>query len=83
MAFSFFDADNLELMVKVLATCGSANPGHWIFVTGLTDLETTITVEDVVTGQKQEYRRGPGPFAPIYDTTTFGAASCGGGRVPK
>jgi hypothetical protein len=78
VAFSFFDADNIELMVKVLSTCGSANPGHWVFATGLTDVETVITVEDVVTGQQRDYRSGPGPFAPIYDSTTFGPASCGG-----
>jgi hypothetical protein len=56
-----------EVFVKM--TDGTALPGRsfWVFHSGLTDVEYTLTVTDTVTGDVRTYRRGaPG-----------GAALCG------
>ncbi|HKD18838.1 MAG TPA: sialidase family protein [Thermoanaerobaculia bacterium] len=52
--FWFFDAANVELVVKVLD--GTAENGHfWILYGALSDVEYTITVTDTVTGAIQSY----------------------------
>jgi hypothetical protein len=47
--FWFFDAANIETVVKVLDGC-SANQHHWVFAAGLTNVEVTTTVTDTYTG---------------------------------
>lgn len=47
--FSFFDAKNPELLVKVLDGCG-INQHWWVFVSALTDVAYTLTVTDTQTG---------------------------------
>ncbi|MES1239987.1 MAG: choice-of-anchor Q domain-containing protein [Acidobacteriota bacterium] len=49
-AFWFFNANNLELMIKVLDGC-AVNGHYWVFVSGLTDVGVEITVRDTVTGK--------------------------------
>jgi sugar lactone lactonase YvrE len=72
--FWFFDAANIELVVKVLDGC-SANQHHWAFAAGLTNVEVTTTVPDTYTGVSRTYTNPQGtPFAPIQDTTAF--ATC-------
>src|SRR5262249_11938062 len=44
-AFWFFEPDNLELVVKVLDGC-AVTGRHWVFATGLTDVEVTLLVDD-------------------------------------
>ncbi len=72
--FWFFDADNVEVVVKVLDAC--ALPGfnsYWVFAAGLTDVEVALTVTDTVSGEVQEYFNPLGsPFQPIQDTAAFG-----------
>ncbi|MEM1180534.1 MAG: hypothetical protein AAGM22_19470 [Acidobacteriota bacterium] len=69
-AFWFFGADNLELLVKVLD--GRGFNGHfWIFYASLTNVELTLTVEDLETGQRRTYRNPLGQFASLADTTAF------------
>lgn len=54
-AFSFFSPDNLELVVKVVD--GRATNGHfWIFWAALTDVEWTLSVQDLARGIKRQYR---------------------------
>jgi streptogramin lyase len=72
--FWFFDAANIEMVVKVLDGC-SANQHHWVFAAGLTNVEVTTTVTDTYTGLSKTYTNPQGtPFAPIQDTAAF--ATC-------
>ena len=66
--FWFFDAANIEIVVKVLDGCPS-NQRHWAFAAGLTNVELTTTVTDTFSGLSQTYTNTRGtPFAPIQDT---------------
>jgi hypothetical protein len=70
-AFWFFDRDNLEIVVKALDAC---NPfgRHWVFLSGLTDVEVEIEVLDAATGARRTYRNEAGEaFQPIFDTDAF------------
>ena len=72
--FWFFDAQNVEMIVKVLNACG-VNGRIWVFAGGLTNVEVTMTVEDTATGSVQSYRNPQGTaFAPVQDTGAF--ATC-------
>jgi len=72
-AFWFFDAADLELLVKVLNGCG-VNGHYWVFAAGLTDVAVTLTVTDSATGQVRTYTNPQGvPFAPQLDTEAFAA----------
>lgn len=67
----FFDAANVELVVKTLDGCG-VNDHFWFFAAGLTDLEVEITVTDTVSGDQKSYRNPPRTaFLPIQDTRAF------------
>ena len=69
--FTFFDPANVEAVVKVLDGC-AINGRFWVFLAGLTDVEVTLRVDDVLTGRSVTYfnRRGQ-PFPPILDTDAF------------
>jgi hypothetical protein len=72
--FWFFDAQNVEMIVKVLNAC-AVNQRIWTFAGGLTNVEVTMTVEDTNTGTVRTYRNPQGTaFAPIQDTGAF--ATC-------
>jgi len=69
--FWFFDSGNIELLIKVLDGCG-INQRFWVFAGGLTDVETTVTVRDTVTGQTRVYFNPAGrAFEPVTDTASF------------
>ena len=69
--FWFFEAANVELVVKVLDGCLSGET-YWFFAAGLTNVEVTTTVTDTQTGFSKTYTNPLGtPFAPIQDTSTF------------
>lgn len=71
-AFWFFEADNLELMVKVLD--GTSINGHyWVFFGSLTNVEFTLTVRDRLTGEEKSYVNAPFTFASVGDTMAFDA----------
>ena len=73
--FTFFDAANVELDVKVLDGCG-VNNSYWVFIAGLTDVEVDITVTDTATGETQKYTNEQGnPFELVRDITAFGPCS--------
>ncbi len=72
--FWFFDAANVEMVVKVLDGCAS-NHHQWVFAAGLTNVEVTTTVTDTFSGLAKTYTNPQGtPFAPIQDTAAF--ATC-------
>jgi len=69
--FWFFDESNVELVVKVLRGCG-VNGKYWVFAAGLTNVEVTLTVEDVITQQQRTYTNELGAsFLPVQDTSAF------------
>jgi hypothetical protein len=72
--FWFFDASNVETVIKVLDAC-AVNDRFWVFAAGLTDVGVELAVTDTVTGETVVYENPPGsPFAPIQDTDAL--ASC-------
>ena len=74
--FWFFNDDNIEITVKTLDGCTS-NGFEWVFASGMTNVQVTLTVTDVLTGAFKRYVNPAGtPFAPIQDTAAF--ASCPG-----
>ena len=72
--FYFFDADNWEVMVKVLDGC-AINQHYWVFAAATTNVEYELTVVDRVTGEDQSYFNPLGTRSPaITDTQAF--ATC-------
>jgi hypothetical protein len=72
--FWFFDEDNTELVVKVLDGC-AYNQRYWVFVSGLTNVEVTLTVTDRHNGVARRYFNAQGKaFAPVQDVDAF--ATC-------
>lgn len=60
----------LDLMIKVLDAC-TFNDRFWVFSTGLSDAEQTITVTDTMLGNVQTYDNAPGEFPTFSDTNAF------------
>jgi CSLREA domain-containing protein len=72
--FWFFDPANIELTAKVLNGCG-VNDRYWVFLSGLTNVEVTVTVTDTQTGATKTYTSPQGAvFRTRLDTAAF--ASC-------
>lgn len=68
--FWFFSANAAELMVK--AVDGRAvNGKFWFFYGALSDVNYTITVTDVQTGQFKTYTNAQGNLASVADTAAF------------
>jgi membrane-associated phospholipid phosphatase len=75
--FWFFDDDNTELTVKVLDACDGFDR-FWVFASGLTNVETTLTVTDTQTGRVRQYFNPQGKaFAPVQDTSAFACSGTG------
>ncbi|MDE2923302.1 MAG: fibronectin type III domain-containing protein [Acidobacteriota bacterium] len=67
----FFNADNVEVMVKVLDGC-AFNQRYWVFAGGLTDVKVIMKVIDSETGVAATYYNAPGvAFQPVQDQDTF------------
>jgi len=70
--FWFFNAANIELVVKVLNACDTEFNNFWVFAGGLTDVGVTLTVTDTQTGDVATYENPVGqPFETITDTAAF------------
>jgi hypothetical protein len=73
----FFDPDNWELLVKVLDACG-VNGYRWVFAAATTNVEYTLRVTDLSTGQRQTYSNPLGErSAAITDTRAFACEPAG------
>lgn len=69
--FWFFNASNIELVVKVLNACAGSSR-FWVFAGGLTNVDVTLNVEDTQTGAVRTYHNPLGiAFAPLQDTSAF------------
>ena len=72
--FWFFNADNVEMIVKVLRGC-DINNRYWVFAGGLTNVSVVMTVTDTNTDQHRTYTNPQiTAFQPIQDTSAF--ATC-------
>ncbi len=72
--FWFFDADNVELTLKVLDAC-SAYGRYWVFLSGMTNVAVTVDVRDTLSGVERTYRNDAGKvFQSVQDTDAF--ATC-------
>lgn len=73
--FWFFNANNVEVVIKVLAGCFDPFNHYWVFAAGLTNVEVTLTVVDTAKGLLRRYHNPlDQPFQPILDTRAF--ATC-------
>jgi hypothetical protein len=69
-AFSFFSANNLELLVKVVD--GRAfNGKFWVFIGSASNVEYTVTVTDMSNGSNRIYTNPQGTLASYADTNAF------------
>lgn len=68
--FWFFDAANVELIVKVL-DARILNGFHWVFYGGLSDVEYWVIASEPVSGAVKVYRNPPGRLQGIADTRAF------------
>ncbi|MCG8460297.1 MAG: spondin domain-containing protein [Holophagales bacterium] len=72
--FWFFDANNVEAVIKVLDAC-AINGHFWVFAGGLTDVEVELVVTDTLTDTTRTYTNDlDNPFQPIQETSAF--ATC-------
>ncbi len=71
----FFEADNWEMLVKVLDGC-AINDRFWVFAAATTTVEYTLRVTDTTTGASAEYFNSLGnAAAAITDTGAFATCS--------
>ena len=66
----FFNPSNVELVVKVLDGRG-VNGRFWLFYGALSNVEYTIRVKHLPTGQERVYHNPPGTLASRADTEAF------------
>ena len=68
--FWFFNAANVELVVKVLDG-RAVNDHFWLFYGALSNVGYTITVTDTQTGRAKRYVNPPGTMASVADTSAL------------
>jgi len=68
--FWFFNAANVELVVKALDG-RPVNNHFWLFYGALSNVEYTLTVTDTQTGAMRTYTNPSGRFASVADTLAF------------
>ncbi|KAA0254800.1 hypothetical protein FBQ97_12465 [Acidobacteria bacterium ACD] len=70
--FWFFDAANVELVVKMVNSC-SYSTGFSLYASGLTDVETTFKVTDTKNGTYKEFKK---PLGQKFTTISEAPFSC-------
>lgn len=71
-SFTFFDEDNVELVVKVLDACGTAFRSYWFFAAGVTNVRVDLRVRDTETDEVRFYANPRGrTFRTILDNRAF------------
>ncbi len=79
--FTFFNPNNVEVVIKVLNAC-AVNHHSWVFAGGLTDVATVLTVTDTLTGVTRTYANPQHtPFQPVQDTQAFSTCFAGAAGV--
>jgi hypothetical protein len=69
--FWFFDAANVEVVIKVLNAC-TVNQRFWVYAGGLTDVRVHLTVTDTVTRTVKTYDNpARTAFRTVQDTNAF------------
>jgi predicted esterase len=69
--FWFFNADNWEIMVKVLDAC-AYNGRYWVYAAGTTNLHYVLKVTDTATGAEARYENPAGhAAAAVTDSNAF------------
>jgi predicted esterase len=69
--FWFFNQTNWEMLVKVLDGCDS-NQHYWVFAAATTNVQYTLTVTDLHSGETRSYFNALGVSSPaITDSTAF------------
>lgn len=81
--FHFFNAENVEVVLKVLDG-SSLNGAFWVFYAALSNVEFTVSVVDRESGLAAVYHNPSGNFASVGDTAALplggaGVAAAGGG----
>ncbi|HXO21636.1 MAG TPA: S8 family serine peptidase, partial [Thermoanaerobaculia bacterium] len=72
--FWFFDANNPEMLIKVINAC-ALNNKHWVFYSAGTNVGLTTTVTDTMTGLSRVYTNNDlTPAPPIQDGAAFSCA---------
>ncbi|HEX5760800.1 MAG TPA: hypothetical protein VF121_16545 [Thermoanaerobaculia bacterium] len=67
----FFEATNVEAVVKVLDAC-NYNQRYWVFASGLTDVEVVVKVTDTKTDTLRTYTNPLGKkYEAVQDTDAF------------
>ncbi len=72
--FWFFNAANVELVVKVL-DARALNGHFWVFYGALSNVQYTLTVTDTSNGQVKTYTNPQGTFGSVGDTNAFPLSS--------
>ncbi len=73
--FYFFDASNIEMLIKLLNACAPPFNRYWVFFAATTNVQFTVTVIDTQTGAVQTYFNPLNQAAiPEQDTNAF--ATC-------
>ncbi|MCB1007734.1 MAG: hypothetical protein KDB94_02445 [Acidobacteria bacterium] len=73
--FWFFEADNWELLIKVIDACSPPFNAYWVYYAATTNVEFHVTVTDTLSGLSKTYDSVAGPPAPaVTDTNAF--ATC-------
>jgi plastocyanin len=73
--FYFFDAGNIEMLIKVLNACSAPFNHYWVFFAATTNVQFTVTVIDTTSGAVQTYFNPLNqPAAAVQDTSAF--ATC-------
>ena len=68
--FWFFDAADVDLVVKILDG-RSINGDFWVFYGALSDVQYTITIKDTQTGRTKTYVNPQGTLASVADTSAL------------
>lgn len=75
--FTFFNPNNVELLVKVLNACAVAPfNNYWVFLSAATNQEWHVTVIDTQAGISKQYDSALGTFPPLVADTVEGFDTC-------
>lgn len=63
----FLNPNNVEVFIKVLDACTSAEPNFWVFISGMTNQGVVLKVRDTVAGKSRTYEN---PLGTTFVTVT-------------